>query len=328
MREIKRGNVMAFGPDTNNDLSLKGSLMRQWPGEKVSPPSPAPDAADYEIFAKEQKEKHKEQTFEDHQRSLAAADTGDTNKLAGRIAHGVMAGAVDLRSSAKQEEKKREEAFKDLVLREQLRRIEADLAYYRERIRLLQGYQDALQHHIEKLRNGEKIEKNADGSLKDKQAEEAIRSHEQRYKTRIDRDDPAQVEEVLRKTGEDLEQNIKSYTEVVKDAKRAGVMSSEDASRTYEEIGINKGKNSAIEILSEIEDEHGKIEIGTSRNLEKNNIDAMKDDLFIDAPLGKTNPFAKGEMKTAFTEATDSAKEAPSTQPHLIPRTPGMSGQG
>lgn len=45
MREIKRGNVMAFGPDTNNDLSLKGSLMRQWPGEKVSPPSPAPDAA-------------------------------------------------------------------------------------------------------------------------------------------------------------------------------------------------------------------------------------------------------------------------------------------
>lgn len=36
---------MAFGPDTNNDLSLKGSLMRQWPGEKVSPPSPARDAA-------------------------------------------------------------------------------------------------------------------------------------------------------------------------------------------------------------------------------------------------------------------------------------------
>lgn len=317
---------MAFGPGTGApDLSRKGSLTARWPEGKALENLNVPQ--DYEALAKVQNDKLKAQATEDHQRGLRAAETGNVGELAGRMANGAAAMSIDTRGAANKEEKKREEAFRNFVLREQLRRIEADLAHYQERIRLLQGYQDALQRHLEKLKNGEDIEKNADGSLKDQQAEEAIRAYEEQYGVTVDRDNPDQISDVLRVHKEDERLNAaeynhkhKEYSELREQADKIGMLSSEEAIKSDKDSLRNRGIIGAAELLTQAENEEVKAEIIASRGFktkyEEGALDAAEGNFFLDTEIGSQNPFSKGEISGTFTkQATAESVDKAATQP-------------
>ncbi len=72
------------------------------------------------------------------------------------------------------------------------------IARNNQRLAVLDRYQTGLERHLDKLDSGEEIELNEDGSLKNADAEAAIREYEDKYGVKVDRTDLDSVRHVLR----------------------------------------------------------------------------------------------------------------------------------
>ncbi|MDE8653848.1 hypothetical protein [Novosphingobium album (ex Liu et al. 2023)] len=94
------------------------------------------------------------------------------------------------------------EAEKDRshIIQQIIEQIEArnrELADNLKRLAELDDQEAALEKHLARLREGEAPELDAQGSLRDKKAEAAIREYEQRYGVTVDRADAAQIAVIL-----------------------------------------------------------------------------------------------------------------------------------
>ncbi len=98
------------------------------------------------------------------------------------------------------QERERREAERRYVIASLIEQIEArnrQIAENLERLEVLAKQESALQRQIDRLRRGEEPTRNPDGSLRDEDAEAAVREYEDRYGVTLDRTDADQVALVL-----------------------------------------------------------------------------------------------------------------------------------
>lgn len=136
--------------------------------------------------------------LERHNLGMAALDNPD---LAGSnvILSGSHASAKTQRIT--REERKKREADQREVIEQIIAQIEArnrEIAENLARLEELDAQEAALNDQIARLQRGEELERDADGHLKDKNAEDAIREYEERYGVKVDRTDAAQLAIILR----------------------------------------------------------------------------------------------------------------------------------
>lgn len=99
--------------------------------------------------------------------------------------------------STERAEKQKQQDSDARLLRSLLEDHLAQMEANNERLAVLARYEKGINRHIEKLRNGEEIEFAEDGvSLKDKDAEEAIREYERTTGVKVDRTNADQVGKV------------------------------------------------------------------------------------------------------------------------------------
>ncbi len=99
------------------------------------------------------------------------------------------------------EERKKREADQREVIEQIIAQIEArnrEIAENLARLEELDAQEAALNDQIARLQRGEQLERDADGHLKNKDAEKAIREYEERYGVKVDRTDAAQLAIILR----------------------------------------------------------------------------------------------------------------------------------
>jgi len=101
--------------------------------------------------------------------------------------------AVSKDKEKRQKDDQSSDSDTNLHFAELIADLERQVRANNERIELLNQYHHALSDHLQKLLNGEEIEVNSDGSLRDEMAEAAIREYEEKYGQVIDRYDPGEV---------------------------------------------------------------------------------------------------------------------------------------
>jgi len=105
--------------------------------------------------------------------------------------------AVSKDKEKRQKDDQSSDSDTSLHFAELLADLERQVRANNERIELLNQYHHALSDHLQKLLNGEEIEVNSDGSLRDEMAEAAIREYEEENNATIDRHNPADVKVAL-----------------------------------------------------------------------------------------------------------------------------------
>lgn len=243
---------------------------------------------------------------------------------------GVLLGA-GAGNNKKQEEKakeKRDRELKEIIFQQLLERYR----YIEARIETVQDYQDALGRHLQKLKNGEKIEVNEDGTLKDKKAEEAIRAYEAEYGIRIDRLNEDAVEGVLEAYGteevnlrREKEDIKRDHPDFVQKAEEMDGMSKEEVIADIQATQDSRAVNKSVSQMNNIDN---KITIvasqGFSHSQEQVALKGATGSLFSKDntdTLGSENPFAKGDATQAFAAVAPLQQDTLSIEQELQPKS-------
>lgn len=276
------------------------------------PPAFNPDQA---IFGNVNSDAHLDFT-----RAYAGQDTGVIKTgLAGQPGH-----AGDPKEEAR---KRRQKTFEDQAFQLLLDRYR----YLQTEIRKLEDYQDALGQHLQKLKNGKEIEINADGSLKNQKAEEAIRAYEEEYGIKVDRQDPQQIERVITAHAykqaihrREAQEIVEKAPEVKAEAEKLDRMDAQEAVALAQEAKANgQSDMQSDEIAANMNNDENKRAILKAQGLSDSNVNiALGHSLPDNAILGTENPFAKGDITNTFDLAANSQQaDTLKTEPELYVKT-------
>jgi hypothetical protein len=226
----------------------------------------------------------------------------------------ILASAIAERKKVTDLIKNRKNATADALMLAEYNRVLADLntqlTHYTERLEVVSAYVEALEDALEQIQNGEEY-LNADGTLKDERAEEALREIEELTGMKIDRDDPEAIKDALVKYKQD-EVDLSTLVKRTQD----------DIDRVYEEAKADFGDNapalieaaansdfsaSAEELINlgvnGLETLEDKINVSKQRNFNESDqekyANALTDDNVF-STIGTDNPFFKGQMTNSF----------------------------
>lgn len=234
--------------------------------------------------------------LERHNLGMGFAQNGGDAASPNFILSGAQQNAMDAQLSGKEREKREADRRHVVTLiigqiEERNRQIAENLARMEE----LDAQETALRAHIERLQRGEDIELDAQGRLKDKDAEAAIREYEERYGVKVDRTDVAQLAIILQGI-EDEQMCIRRATDDLiaeneHDRQLAIEMGADPASipatvRTLEQTA--DGQRSVDKATAEMTDVSQKRQVAEMITADKESRDfaidgAVKNDTFFDA---------------------------------------------
>lgn len=269
-------------------------------------------------------EQEREQTLRDLNIGMKDMADGqdDRNLNTGRIARIVSGGSENAAARREKERRRRGgDISTQLLLQQQLEnQIAANneqITRNNERLEVLDRYQSGLERHLEKLKNGEAIERNEDGSLKDADAETAIREHEEKYGVTVDRTDADKVQNILsgyqqedqaiRRDNERLEAKNSEYTALGRELDRnpndPGVRA-----RIERELQSDSGTRGVAKASAEATTTQAK-EVVHSQTTSTADADALSSELLAeqDVMAGEIDPFAAptGGSSASFANSLD-----------------------
>lgn len=109
------------------------------------------------------------------------------------------------RRDQQKQEKPNSEKTQELAMQTMLTEIARTIEANNERLRVLERQQDALGKHLALLLAGEPVELSEDGSLKDADAEAAVKDYEEAKNITVDRTDPVQIQAAHDYGGEQIQ---------------------------------------------------------------------------------------------------------------------------